>query len=116
MMATLELFKETREDIQITINSYLEDGELKLEGHDVGRMVKDAWGNGNSYEYFLTLSQEDTIKLFEKLGFSDKSDEEKLTALQKNFNWENDFTDFSKYCEDNKIKTSFSSWSGTDWD
>ena len=116
MMATLELFKETREDIQITINAYLEKGELKLEGHDVGRVVKDAWGNGNSYEYFLSLSQEDTDKLFKKLGVSDASDEQRLVALKGEFNWESDFFFFCKYCEDNKIKTSFSSWSGTDWD
>ena len=116
MMATLELFKETREDVQITINAYLEKGELKLEGHDVGKIVKDAWGNGNSYEYFLSLSQEDTEKLFKKLGSSDKSDEQKLITLKNTFSWENDFSEFSKYCEKNKIKTSFSSWSGTDWD
>ena len=73
--------------------------------------------NSSSTNFLIISDKELTSDLlFEKLGFSDKSDEEKLTALQKNFNWENDFTDFSKYCEDNKIKTSFSSWSGTDWD
>lgn len=115
-MAVLELFKEIRDDIQITINAYLENGELKLEGHDIGKMVKDSWGNGNSYEYFLSLSKENTDTLFEKLGVSDKQDERKLVTLKEKFNWENDFSEFSKYCEDNKIKTSFSSWSGTDWD
>ena len=115
-MATLELYKETRDDVQVTINAYLENGELKLEGHDIGKTVKDSWGTGDSYEYFLSVSKDNTVELFESLGIPDKSDKQKLIAIKEKFNWENDFSEFSKYCEDNKIKTSFSSWVGTDWD
>ncbi len=116
MMATLELYKEIRDDVQVTINAYLENGELKLEGYDIGKLVKDFWRNGDSYEYFLLVSKENTDKLFERLGVSDKSDEQKLIAIKKSFNWEDGFTKFSKYCEKNKINTTFSSWCGTDWD
>lgn len=106
----LEIYKETRNDIDILIVAQLDNGELRLRGHDIGSAVKDFWGSDNDYEYCLSLDKENTQKLFKTLGITEKTNRSKLELIKDEFDGDKAISNLSEYCKKNGIKTSFHSY------
>ena len=101
----IDFYKEEREDINISISISLNDGELRLDGHEYGSMVGRLQGTGRDHEYSLIFDKENTDKLFDKLGISNKTDKQKLEAIRDRFSKDKGIFGLDKYCEANGIET-----------
>lgn len=98
------------EDITINTDAILEDGKLLLDGLDYGKRVEELRGMGDDYEYKLSLDKENTAKLFESLGVSNKTDKQKLNTLKDKFGKNGRFSEVEEYCDKHGIKTKFFCW------
>lgn len=105
----LDFYNENRDDILIAITIALENEELILRGFESGKTVDSIWGESD-YEYFLSLDQSNTKKLFEKLGVADKTDKQKLEAVRDKFSKGKGTRLLKEYCKKNNIETSFFSY------
>ena len=101
----IDFYKEVREDIDISISVSLDDGKLRLDGYEYGSTVKRLQGTERDFEYSLLLDKENTDKLFDKLGISDKTNKQKLEAIRDRFSKDKGVFGLDKYCEANGIKT-----------
>ncbi|MBL7850540.1 MAG: hypothetical protein JNN04_06530 [Cyclobacteriaceae bacterium] len=72
------LFHEEREDIRIDIVAYFEQDTLVIDGYDIGKTVKDYWGDSD-YEYGMRIYPEGVQKLY--AHFSLAPDPSQLLAL-----------------------------------
>ena len=104
----LELYQLKNESIWCTITADLSDGKLCISGQDLGRRVMELLGT-DEYEYFLSLDEENTRKLFESLGCAEEPDAEKLQVIKDTFENSRADSALKDYCEERGIKTSF--WS-----
>ena len=100
----ISFYKEEREDINISISVGLDDGKLRLDGLEYGSTVERLRGTTRDHEYTLSLDKENTKKLFDKLGISDKTDEQKLEAIRDRFSKDKGVFGLDKYCESNGIE------------
>ena len=105
----LELYREKNGKDLRTLHAYLSDNKLSIEGYDVGPSVEKYWGH-DDYEYTTALDEDNTKKLFDLLGCSGQSDEEKLHIIKDKFGGGGADSALRIYCEEHGIETSFSSW------
>ncbi len=63
---TISLIKKIEEENQENLRVIvLENGDIRFEGHDIGKNVESFFGEGHSeYEYFLTIKNEDKTCFF----------------------------------------------------
>jgi len=106
----IDFYHLDNDDIHISMNLILENGELKFEGYDYGKAVEELRGDSDEYEYHLDLDKENTAKLFKVLKIDDKTNKEKLEYIKKRFGKDEGFSGFEDFCEENDIKTKFFSW------
>ena len=101
----------SRRDAQVwcTVTAELSDGKLQVSGHDIGPLVEKFFGR-DEYEYWVTLDQENTGKLFRSLGCEERSGEEQLEAVERSFGGDMADTRLKRYCEQNGIRTQFYCW------
>lgn len=110
MNMEIELYKSKTDDIDILMTAKIDGGRLLLQGSDYGSRVDDIRGMGSGYEYAVSLDRHNSLKLFDLLDISDKTDEEKLSKIKELFGKGSGISELQKYCEGHKIKTSFFSW------
>lgn len=105
----LELYQRKDEQIWCTITADLSGGRLSISGHDLDPQVKEFFPDGE-YEYSVSLTADNTRRLFESLGCADAPDERKLQVIKDTF--ENDRADsaLKEYCAERGIETSFWCW------
>jgi hypothetical protein len=103
------LYHYEDEDITINVDVILEDGKLLFDGLDFGDRVEELRGD-DSYEYKLSLDQENATKLFELLGVANETDKKKIEALKEKFGENGRISEIEEYCEKNGIKTEFFCW------
>ena len=67
------LYTIDRKDIKVTIDLGFDGENLKLDGYDIGKMVKEIFGDSD-YEYSITINSENLPKLYEinKVEFGNK--------------------------------------------
>lgn len=61
------LFHEERPDIRIDIVAYFENDTLVIDGYDIGKTVKDYWGDSD-YEYILRIHPSGVDQLYRHFG------------------------------------------------
>ena len=54
MKKSITLYRLEREDITINISARFDEGNLIIDGYDIGKTVKAAWGDSD-YEYVMTI-------------------------------------------------------------
>ena len=106
----IDFYHLDNDEIHVSMDLVLEDGELKFNGYDYGKRVKELRGISDDYEYHLSLDKENTAKLFELLEINEKSDKEKLENIKERFSKDEGFSGFKDFCEENGIKTNFFCW------
>jgi hypothetical protein len=47
-MRKITLFHLKREDIKIHVEARFEDGDLLIDGYDIGKTVEEAWGTATT--------------------------------------------------------------------
>jgi hypothetical protein len=98
------------DSISITVEAYFDEKEsLVMEGYDIGKKVKEAWGDSD-YEYSVTISNDELNKLYPLFGLAPGAKDELLLFLQQNYNTNSGFTDFTHLLQDHNIDFETFSW------
>jgi hypothetical protein len=106
MSQTLYQFKN--EEISIHIEAYFENGNLIVSGYDIGKRVKEYFGDSD-YEYTTTVHAPEVEKLSALLNV-EENEEALLLALAIRFNTNSCYSAFQTFLDDNKIKYEGFSW------
>ncbi|CAN5350709.1 hypothetical protein BH09BAC3_BH09BAC3_08800 [soil metagenome] len=104
----MQLFHFHTPEIKVTVDAYFENGNLVIEGYDIGKTVKEYWGDSD-YEYTTTVKGGEVWKLYPL--FNIPEDENLLLeALARKFNNNTCFSDFRNFCDQNQVKYESFSW------
>lgn len=101
-MESIRLYQFSDAEIKITIDAWFENGNLVIDGYDIGNKVQEFW-NHEDYEYSLTVPPEGINFLYDHLGVSRGDQHALLVALAKRFGTNTCYSDLCKLMEDNHI-------------
>jgi len=102
---TVKLCSSSTRDVE----AYLKDGELHIEGSDTGELVSKVWGDSD-YEFFYTLTSDDTDKLRSLLKAEFSEDELLLLLIKAKFSRGKGCERFARYCEKHGLKYEFAKY------
>ncbi|MES2133414.1 MAG: hypothetical protein V4506_13790 [Bacteroidota bacterium] len=109
-MEKVTLFYLESTDIKISMQIYFtEKGQLYFDGYDIGKFVKETFGDSD-YEYTYTIEPEELTKFYElfNLEIGDKSG--LLQAIKLRFSVNEAYSLFGKFMQENAIKYSSFTW------
>jgi hypothetical protein len=106
---SITLYDLKREDIKINIVARFEDDDLIIDGYDIGKTVKDAWGDSD-YEYVLTIPAKSLPSLYGLLGVKAGNRKVLLKALAKRFHGNKCFSDIGDFLDQNNIEHKTFTW------
>lgn len=101
----IELFRFDSERISIHVSASITDDSLCISGHDTGSPCEEFWGDSD-YEYFYSLSKEETEKLYTALGGKNNAAE----TLKKMFGGMDGCEKLSELCRKENISYEFNSY------
>lgn len=104
------LFELSNDEIKISIEGRFENETLIVEGYDIGKWVKEFWGDSD-YEYSATVHPAEVEILYRVLAVRVGDKQGMLTELAKRFNTNTCYSDFRKFLDQHKIKHEGFSWS-----
>jgi hypothetical protein len=105
-MDHIQLYSYEDKKIKINVHAYLKEGKLSLEGQDFGKAAEGISGN-DEYEYFYSLSKENTDKAYEILKRESDSEKELLDLVKERFSGMDGCKEFKGFCERNGLKCKF---------
>src|SRR5215510_4811731 len=110
-MDRVVLFTSKTPDISVTIEAYFDsDGNLVVEGYDIGKQVEEYWGDSD-YEYSTTITKEEVTKLYLLFNLrEDVGTNNLLTVIQEKFNTNSCYSEFQTFLEKNGIRYKGFSW------
>jgi hypothetical protein len=109
-MERVLLFSLQNEGIKVTIEAFFDDaGNLVVEGYDIGKTVKDYWGDSD-YEYSTTVPPAEVQKLYAIWNLPPDSKHELLAYLQANYHENDCYSKFCSFLEQHHIKSEGFSW------
>ncbi len=103
------LYQHKDEGISIQVEAKFENGELVIEGYDIGSTVKDVWGDSD-YEYSLRVRKADIELVCRALKITSCDEASLLQEIARKFNGNYCFSEFQKFLDSNKIKYEGFSW------
>ncbi len=104
------LFEFITDQIKITIEAYFDnDGNLLVEGYDIGETVNEYWGDVD-YEYSITIPPDQVAKLYTLLNLSMGDQVQLLAYLQQHYNTNTCYSEIRNWLERNDIKHQGFSW------
>lgn len=109
MSLAITLFHFESDDIKIDIEARFEGDALVVEGYDIGKRVKEYWGDSD-YEYSVTVAPQNVLLLFSVLVIPLGDRQGLLNEIARRFHTNTCFSDFRKLLEDNHIPSSGFSW------
>ena len=109
-MERITLFHLERSDIKISMELYFkENGQLFFDGYDIGKTVKDAWGDSD-YEYSYTIEPDEVEKLYALFELKSGDQSGLLKVLKNEFSGNKAYSLFGDFMTANKITYSGFSW------
>lgn len=109
-MEEVTLFEFETSDIYILMKMYFNDqGQLIFEGLDCGETVKRAWGDFD-YEYQYTIEPDQAARLYALFGVDSQDKHALLEAIRQQFSFNEAYSKFGEFLQQNDIKFSASSW------
>lgn len=109
MSKKIILYQFKSENISIHITARFENGDLIVEGYDIGKTVKDYWGDSD-YEYMVTVKKKHIPALCNALGIENNTDKEILKAIAGRFKGNHCFSEFRDFLERHDIVSEGFSW------
>ena len=91
------------EELWVTVWARLKNGELTVEGQDLGDAPKK-WFGDDEYEYFYFFDQANTDKLLKLLGQDQK---DPFECMKQHFSGLTACRDLRSFCEENGIEYRF---------
>jgi hypothetical protein len=104
---SLYYFKNS--SITIYVDAYFKEGNLVVEGYDIGKSVEDAWGDSD-YEYSITVKKENLDTLCNALKIEHGNEALILEMMEANFSGNEGFSSFGAFLSENKIDFDPFSW------
>ena len=103
-MKSVTLYTFSSPDIRISMEMYFDrKGQLIFDGYDIGKNVKDYWGDSD-YEYTYTIKPKEVGKIYDILGVPKGEKEKLLLVLQQQFSGERAYHDFGEFMEKHGIE------------
>lgn len=109
MKESITLYHLEREDIKIDIVARFAEGKLIIDGYDIGKTVKEAWGDSD-YEYIMTIPATSLPVLYRVLGVKVGDRKRLLKALAKRFNGNKCFSALGDFLDQNGIAHDTFTW------
>lgn len=108
-MEKVTLYHFMSSNIKITIEAYFEGGYLVIDGYDIGKRVKEYWGDSD-YEYSVKIPQAGIDFLYRYLEVEPDKQSKLLQALASRYNSNSCYSDIRKLMEENQIECEGFSW------
>lgn len=96
-------------NIKVDIQAYFENENLIIEGYDIGKTVKD-WFGDSDYEYSTTIHENEVQKLYPLMYVQEGDKEALLKAIAGRFNTNYCYSEFGDFLAKNGIKSEKFSW------
>jgi hypothetical protein len=109
-MEKVTLFHLERSDIKISMQIYFnEKDQLYFDGYDIGKTVKEVWGDSD-YEYTYTIESEEVNKFYQifDLRVGDKSG--LLQAIKNRFSVNEAYSLFGDFMQEHNIRYDRFTW------
>ena len=109
-MDSILLFSMHTPEIKVTIEAYFDsNGNLVVDGYDIGKRVDEYWGDSD-YEYTTTVLPVEVKKLYPLFELPEGSANELLVALQSRFHTNKCYSEIQTFLDDHNIKYTGFSW------
>ena len=108
-MLQVSLYQFKSDFISIDIQAYFQEESLVIEGYDIGKNVKDYWGDSD-YEYSTTIPENEVKKLYHLMDVAKGDKGGLLKAIADKYHSNTCYSEFSDYLEKNGIKSEGFSW------
>jgi hypothetical protein len=99
----------TYNGIKVHREAYLKDGQLRIDGQDLGASVAKFWGE-HEYEYFYLFSREMTELLHVCLKKDSKTNDKLLVLVARYFSGDLGDIRLREYSEINNVKYEFQNY------
>lgn len=110
-MEKVTLFQLENSNIKIFIEIYFnEKGQLRFDGHDIGKSVEEACGDSD-YEYIYAIEPEEVNKFYQIFNLKPGDKSGLLEAIKKEFSVNQAFSLFGQFMLDHNIKHERFIWS-----
>ncbi len=106
---SITLHHVEREDITIDIVARFDDGDLIIDGYDIGKTVKECWGDSD-YEYVMTIPAASLPGLYALLNVQVGNRRALLKALAKRFHGNKCYSAIGDFLDKNSIDYKSFSW------
>ena len=103
------LYHLEREDIKIDIVARFEKDKLIIDGYDIGKTVKEAWGD-TDYEYVMTIPAKSLPPLYELLGVEVGDRKALLEAIAERFHGNKCYSAIRDFMDQNSIEYESFTW------
>ena len=108
-MESVTLFDLKNEDIHISITAYFEGDVLVVDGYDIGKTVKEFWGDSD-YEYVIRIPAPGVEFLYQHFGIWANDKSGLLQALAAKYNSNFCYSEIRQLLDDNKVKYEGFTW------
>jgi len=108
-MDIVTLFELRNEDIRISIEAYFERDVLVIDGYDIGKTVKEYWGDSD-YEYLIRIPPAGVDFLYNHLGLFSGDRLALLHALARQYHTNSCYSDIRKLLDDHQVKYEGFTW------
>jgi hypothetical protein len=108
-MCRVILFQFETPQIKVDIQAYFENENLIIEGYDIGKRVKD-WFGDSDYEYKTTIFENEVQKLYHLMQVKTNDKTGLLKAIADRFNTNSCYSEFGDFLTKNNIQSEKFSW------
>jgi hypothetical protein len=108
-MDSVTLYAYQDDTIKISIEAYFEGDTLVIDGYDIGKKVKEYWGDSD-YEYKLMIPPVSVDFLYTHFGIA-HAREVLLQTLAVKFNTNSCYSDIRNLLDTHKLPCEGFSWS-----
>jgi hypothetical protein len=109
-MDQVTLFQLENEDIKITIEAYFDAaGNLVVEGYDIGKIVKEYWGDID-YEYSVAVHSGEVKKLYSLFQVPEGDRMGLLNSLRERYHSNTCFSQIRELLVTTNIRSEGFSW------
>lgn len=108
-MLRVTLFHLETPAIKVDIQAYFENEKLIIEGYDIGKSVKD-WFGDSDYEYKTTIHENEVKKLYPLMQVQEGDKEALLKSIADHYKTNSCYSEFSDFLTENGIQYEKFSW------
>ena len=106
----ITLFELKTPAIKVIVEAFFEGDSLVVEGYDIGKTVKEYWGDSD-YEYNFKVTPENTVKVFALFEIAPTEKMALLNKIASRYNTNSCYSSLQNLLDDAHISYESFSWS-----